>query len=440
MTDTVTPAPAATTAAPAAGESPKDAGTSRRVESPKEGVVVTPTPTPNVGKRPSFDMADEEAFKIIGIKPPNYDLNKEAKVDWAVRKGDPDQVLVKTEALDGSTEQKDAKPTPEAAPEQEVPAKEENKPLKGPVVEMIAADGTKITAPLDAKVTYKVNGLNVIAPLAEVLKKVSGVDNIDRLYQDFKKKEDGFKRYVGGFIEASKTPEGALKAVIEAVALQGHDPIEFSRNLRKGVIDFALQYNDLTPEQQEALDLAEENRYLKSQKEAGQQKQAQTQQEAQHQQLVAQAEATYGMPEGEFERAAQFLQAETAAGRWNQQITYQSVGEFFKTAQAHKTVTDAISNAMPTLLENSEAYEALINLATSASFTQEEIEEAIKEAYGTGEIKTPEKPKASPDDDQAVRNLNDKVRSNGNLIPASKPEAATKVRPYKRPIEGWDSI
>lgn len=425
MTDTVT--------APTPATAPDTA------VSPKEGVVVTPTPTPNQGKRPSFDMADDEAFKIIGIKPPNYDLNTDAKVDWATRKGDPDQILVKTEALDGVPGQKDLKVSPEATPDTETPVKEEIKAPKGPLVELVASDGAKIAAPLDAKITYKVNGLNVVSTMAEVLKKVSGVDNVDRLFQQFKKQEEGFKRYVGGFIEASKTPEGALKAVIEAVALQGHDPIEFTRNLRKGTMDYVQQWNNLTEEEKRLLDLQEENRYLHAEKESGKQKQTQTQQEAQHQQLVAQAEATYGMPEGEFERAAQFLQTETAAGRWQGQITYQSVGEFFKTAQAHGTVTQAIQNVMPTLLENEEAYGALINLATSASFTQKEIEDAIKEAYGTGEIK-PASAATSPDDDQAVRNLNDKVRSNGNLTPASKPEAATKVRPYKRPIEGWDSI
>lgn len=411
---------------------------------PKEGVVVTPTPTPNAGKRPSFEMSDEEAFKIIGIKPPTMDLDKEAKVDWALRKGDPEGRLVKNDSPESVQKapvaEESAEPTPETTPEAENPVKEEIKPPKGPVVEMVAPDGTKIVTPLDAKVTYKVNGLNVVSTVQEVLAKVSGVDNIDRLYQQFKKQEQGFKQYISTFVDAAKTPEGALKAVIEAVALQGHDPIEFSRNLRKGTMDYVLQYAELTPEQQEALELAEENRYYKSQKESDKQKQAQTAQETQHLQLVAQTEATYGMPEGEFERAVDFLQKETAAGRWQQQITYQSVGEFYKTAQAHKTVTDAIQNAMPTLLDNSEAYQALLNLATSATFTQDEIEEAIKEAYGTGELKTSATKAESPDDDQAVRNLNDKVRSNSTPTPASKADSATKVRAYKRPIEGWDSI
>lgn len=179
------------------------------------------------------------------------------------------------------------KAEPEAAPESEFEASElvEEEPAEEPEPEKklskdtiprskpftVWVNGEKQTLPPDAVIMHKVDGQTVKLKVEEVLNSFAGEKATERKYQgfaeekrawkqeqeSFKSEKANFEYLVKNFVEFAKQgdPFGTAALLAESA---GEDPLVVVRNLRKGMVDAAIRYSQLTDAQREALDEREE--------------------------------------------------------------------------------------------------------------------------------------------------------------------------------------
>lgn len=370
--------------------------------------------TNKVSPRAAFDSFD--ASSLIGVKEPNS--------------------LVKSEASSSSSS---SEPTPSVSAEKkeissEPPAKlEDAKPIEQKLAQAAAKKMIKASneagsyeVPEDAKVEYKVNGQTVVRTMKEVLETISGVDNTDRYWQQFKKSQDNWKAYIGGIVEDTKAGKG-LDALIKAISDQGHDPIEIKKMLRKQLLQEAQKYLELPEEDRKVLELADENEYYRKHLEEQKSLTAKQREEQNLLQVVEEVETRYGMPKGSWSETYDFLLNAQKAGQYPaKELTVDDVGQFHRYAKNHEMVATTLSEVAPHVASDADILNDLLDIVERGGVDKDDLIDIIQAAYPAEQ---PNGIAASSDAERAERNLSEKLAASAKLqSPAPKSSTGTEAR------------
>lgn len=405
--------------------------------SPSENVTVTTSETPSSFNRPSMDFSDME-ISLGTQKAPQVEA-EEKKEDGSAVEGEENKAESKDEEKEGE-KKLPPPPKPHGVPKVNQPK----------VITAFLEDGQKVEIPANYKVEHKVNGQPVTYTVQELLDKASGVDNLDRLYSEFKKKEAGVKTYVDNFVGTikkgiqSNDNATVMSAVYQLVADSGEDPVVFHKGFISSVFRHLGDQGFLSKEQLEQieqsrkpLEAQQESEYYRNQVE---QFKAQKQKEAQEVQLSQQKRAIeqkYGIPAGGYDEVYQFIEEQKKAGNIQvDEIRPEHVGEVYETTKLHAMVAKTIEKVSPEHVSDDGLIEAIFQAAKAIKPDQEELEEVVREYLGV------DKPTQSNSTESAARNVNDKLRDlSSGQRQAAKAEEKTKERPHRsRPIEAWDDI
>lgn len=287
----------------------------------------------------------------------------------------------------------------------------------------------------DAKIEYKVNGQTVIRPLREILERQSGVENTDRYWAEFQKADKNFKDYLGNIVQQTKAGKG-LEAIVQAIADQGHDPVEFTKNLRVQLADGVSKWSQLPEGERKALELEEENNYYKTRLEQQAKLTKAQQEQVTAQTAVKDMETRYGIPEGTWQEYYGILNQEQQAGRFPaREITLEDVGKFYKGSQDYQTITKALSEVAPSVAGDREVISLLHEAVSAGRISYEELPDIIRASYGE-----PEVPVVSNGSNagKAERNVSEKILQTETAQSlASKTDRGTVKSPIKRPRDLW---
>ncbi len=129
--------------------------------------------------------------------------------------------------------------------------------------------------PADLTLEATVNGQKVPVSVQELLNQYSGKVAYDKKFTEFDKERKSFQSdrealesHVNGFVEkvlkSQKDPSMALSALADLAEVSGFNPLEFQRSLRTALMPNIEAYLKMSPQEREAHDIKEENKFLNS--------------------------------------------------------------------------------------------------------------------------------------------------------------------------------
>lgn len=303
-----------------------------------------------------------------------------------------DQQSLKDEKEEPKKEGKEKEEETEKDKEKEIdtPPKEEATAEKAKVLK-VQVNGKVQDLPENAALPVKINGKTEHIQVKDLLSNYSGkvvweekFRTLDLERKTFHNERDSLQSGINKLHELaiSGNPRAAIEYLAEAM---GADPIKVWGDLKKEVATVIKQYSDLTPEQIQALELKEENEYLRRKDESAKAATLRQQEFAETETTVRAIQETLGIDKKQFVELYDELVSEARrAGKDENLITPGLVRDYYqvklRTQEVRKILSKDFSNRGEA--EALKYGEMLLDVwKRNPEFTTEQIRDIAKEAF-----------------------------------------------------------
>lgn len=301
-----------------------------------------------------------------------------------------DQQSLKDEEENKEASKKEDKKKEKEEKEIATPPKEEANAEKAKLLK-VQVNGKVQDLPENAALPVKINGKTEHIQVKDLLSNYSGkvvweekFRTLDLERKTFHNERDGLQSGINKLHELaiSGNPRAAIEYLAEAM---GADPIKVWGDLKKEVATVIKQYSDLTPEQVQALELKEENEYLRRKDESARAATIRQQEFVETETTVRAIQETLGIDKKQFVELYDELVSEARrANKDENLITPELVRDYYqaklRTQEVRKILSSDFSNRGET--EALKYGEMLLDVwKRNPEFTPEQIRDIAKEAF-----------------------------------------------------------
>ncbi len=283
--------------------------------------------------------------------------------------------------------------------------------ITGPSLEAKVGDGN-LTIPLTAAIPVTINGETTEVPLDELRRIYSSKQATKKEREaflaqerEFKKDKEDFSTLIGEGLEAIKGGKIAAGLAVFAELL-GQEPFEMVKGLRRGILENAREYLDMTDDEREKQDRLEEADYLRDKMKKQTEKGTKAAQAKAFQDSIYRVIEEFGIADGaEYNRLAteafDYAQTQKAQGHLPKdfQVTPETVGHYYLGQKATAAVAGALQEVAPELLNDAAVVKDLYEYAAKNRSSQADIVSVIMELRN----QTPSPAKASSGSGQAPK-------------------------------------
>ncbi len=239
----------------------------------------------------------------------------------------------------------------------------------------------------EAMFKHKVDGEDTEVSLQDLLNNFSGKTSWDKKFGELSKERNEFgveketiEKYVNTFSDKAQSGD-ALGAMEYLADISGMDPLKFRRMLRDQMAPKFEERASLDENQRRAIDIEEENIYLKSRQESDLELRQEQQATQDLTNEVTRVTEQHNMSQDDLERVFGDL---TNGLETDADITPEMIGEYYVLEQSTNKSEELLGSVDKSLLGNEEAIGSLAKMVRdNPSFTDQDFQDIIKEAFET---------------------------------------------------------
>lgn len=263
---------------------------------------------------------------------------------------------------------------------------------------------SEIEIPAEAILKHKVDGEDVDVTVQDLLNNYAGKVPYDKRFQELDNDKRNFrleKNEIQNYIETfnKKFEEGGtLDAMIYLAELGGKDPLEVRRQFRADAVKMAEQFSQLDENQRVILEKNEENEFLQQRLETDKSNRETELQNAQTLKEIRELQQTHDLND---EAILKMNDELIEAGIPPEQVTPKLMQQYLQEESAYKQAEAVLGQIDANLLQDNDAVETLKKVAIENSeFTEEDLLDIAKAAYGIKDKKVSKKVKAAAEKTQ----------------------------------------